>query len=426
MNNKATVANQRLNESYLTAKLPSGLTVYYYPMKGYASAMAVYAARYGSVDITFKTANDKDFVTVPAGIAHYLEHKLFENADGSDAAKLFAQTGANCNAATGFGKTDYYFSCSREFYKNLAILLDFVQSPYFTPASVEKERGIIEQEISMYDDSPYWRSFINCLESVYVNNPVRINIAGTAQSIAQIDADLLYRCYNTFYNPHNMCLAVAGDLHLDRILDMCETSVTPKADPGLQTSVPDEPYAVGKKLVRQSMSCAMPLFNIGFKQPGLTGKESAIQSVVFNIALETALGSTSLFYDKAVKSGLFSDNDYHVGVLSGRGFFLPMVEGEAVEPEKVLDAVKNTLLQVRERGADETEFENVRKKTYGQLIKQLTTVHGAAAALQEAFLEDRTVYDLLDCTADMTAADVSAALKKIDLDNCTLSIIDPV
>jgi predicted Zn-dependent peptidase len=423
--NKTTITDQWLNESYLTAKLPSGLTVYYYPMKGCASSMAMYAARYGSVDVTFKTKADPDFITVPAGIAHYLEHKLFENADGSDAAKLFAQTGANCNAETGYGKTAYYFSCSREFEQNLSILLDFVQNPYFTAASVEKERGIIEQEISMYDDSPYWKGFNNCLEGVYVNNPVRIDTAGTAESIAQIDADLLYRCYNTFYNPHNMCLAVAGDLDFDRILSICESSVIPKSDPGLQTSLPEEPYAVGKKLIRQSMPCSMPLFYIGYKQPNLIGRECALQSLLLSIALETALGSTSLFYDKAVKKGLFNADSYSVGVMSGRGFLFPTVSGEAKEPERVLDAVKKELLRLRDHGVDEAEFNNVRKKNYGQLLKQLTSVHGSADALLEAYLEERSAYDLIDCAAGMNPADANNQLKKIDLDNYTLSIIDP-
>jgi predicted Zn-dependent peptidase len=385
----------------------------------------MYAARYGSVDVTFKTAADPDFVTVPAGIAHYLEHKLFENADGSDAAKLFAETGANCNAETGYCKTAYYFSCSGEFERNLTILLDFVQKPYFTAESVEKERGIIGQEISMYDDSPYWRGFINCLESVYVNNPVRIDTAGTAESIAQIDADLLYRCYNAFYNPHNMCLAAAGDLDLERILRICETAVTPKADPGLRTLVPNEPYSVQKKLVRQSMPVSMPLFYIGFKQPGLSGRECAVQSLLLNIALETALGKTSLFYDKAVKSGLFNADEYSAGVMNGRGFVFPTVSGEAKEPERVLDAVKEELLRVRESAVNETEFNNVRKKCYGQLLKRLTSVHGAAEELLEAYLEERTVYDLIDCTAEMNPDDAAEQLKKIDLENYTLSIIDP-
>jgi predicted Zn-dependent peptidase len=422
--NKTIISNQRLNESYYKAVLPSGLSVYYYPMKGFASSFALFATRYGSVDVTFKTAEDKDFVTVPAGIAHYLEHKLFENVD-CNAFALFAKTGANSNAYTSFDKTAYLFSCSREFEQNLSILLDFVQNPYFTAENVEKERGIIGQEIRMYDDSPDWRVFFNCLENVYTNNPVRVDIAGTVESIAQIDADLLYRCYNTFYNPHNMCLSVAGDLDFDRILQMCDEMIKPKADPRLITQVPEEPYAVREKLIRRSMSCSMPLFYIGFKQPNLTGRECALQTVLFDIALETALGKTSLFYDKALKSGLLSDNEYNVGVLGGRGFFLPTVSGEANQPEKVLDTVKNTLLRVREQGADETEFENVRKKTYGQLIKQLTTVRGSATAMQESFLEDRTVYDLLDQTAGMNVGDVSDVLKKIDLDNCVLSIIDP-
>ncbi|MCL2755342.1 MAG: insulinase family protein, partial [Oscillospiraceae bacterium] len=184
---KQIITNERLGEQYTRIKHASGATICLCPMPKFSSAFALFATKYGSVDTTFKTCNDDDFVSVPAGIAHFLEHKLFENED-CDVFKLYAETGASANAFTSFDKTAYLFKSTQDFERNLEILLDFVQSPHFTEETVAKEQGIIAQEIKMYDDSPEWRVFFNCLENVYHNNPVRINIAGTVDTIAQIDA----------------------------------------------------------------------------------------------------------------------------------------------------------------------------------------------------------------------------------------------
>ena len=230
------ITNARIKEEYLRIKHKSGATILLYPMKGYSTAYALFATKYGSVDTTFKTNEDPDFVTVPEGIAHYLEHKLFEN-DECDAFDLYAKTGANANAYTSFDKTAYLFSCSQKFEENLRILLGFVQEPYFTDATVAKEQGIIGQEIRMYEDDTGWRVFFNCLQAMYEKNPVRIDIAGTIESIAKIDKDLLYRCYNTFYNLNNMVIAVAGNFDVDKTLEICDELLKPSEDHGLQVVV---------------------------------------------------------------------------------------------------------------------------------------------------------------------------------------------
>ncbi|MCL2694636.1 MAG: insulinase family protein, partial [Oscillospiraceae bacterium] len=237
---KTIIKNRRVGEEYRVIKHPSGLTICLYPMKGFESAYALFAAKYGSVDVTFKTNEDGDFVTVPAGIAHYLEHKLFEN-DECDAFQLYAKTGANANAFTSFDKTAYLFSCSQKFEENLRILLSFVQEPYFTDESVAKEQGIIAQEIRMMEDDPGWRVFYNGLQAVYHNNPVRIDIGGTVESIAEIDKELLYRCYKTFYNLNNMVLSIAGNFDVEKTLEICDELLKPTPDLGLEAVFPKEP-----------------------------------------------------------------------------------------------------------------------------------------------------------------------------------------
>ena len=210
-----------LGERVTTAIHSSGLQVMVCEKPEFTGAYAMFGARYGSVDNAFRLKGESEFTRVPDGIAHFLEHKLFESEEG-DAFQRYAETGASANAYTSFDRTCYLFSCSGNFEDSFRILLDFVQSPYFTPETVQKEQGIIGQEISMYDDNPDWRLLTLLFESMYENNPIRVNIAGTAESISHITADLLYRCYRTFYNLNNMFIVVAGNVSAERVFALCD------------------------------------------------------------------------------------------------------------------------------------------------------------------------------------------------------------
>ena len=214
--NPKKISSSLAKEEYFYMKHPSGLDIYVYPKKGYSSKYAVIGTNFGSINNTFKVKGEESYTVLPDGIAHYLEHKLFESVDG-DAFSLFSKTGASANAYTSFEKTAYLFSCSDNFEESLNILLDFVQSPYFTPQNVEKERGIISQEIKMYQDSPEWKMLINLLESLYHNHPVKIDIAGSVESIQKITPEILYKCYDAFYNLNNMAICLVGDIDPERI-----------------------------------------------------------------------------------------------------------------------------------------------------------------------------------------------------------------
>ena len=260
------IKSSRLSEEYLQINHPSGLTMLLYPMEGFSTAFAMFSTKYGSIDTCFKTQKDSDFVTVPAGIAHYLEHKMFESEDG-DAFERYAQTGASANAFTSFDKTSYLFACSDRFEESLEILLDSVTHPYFTKETVEKEQGIISQEIKMYEDDPGWRVMFNLLQSMYHNNTVKIDIAGTVESIAQIDAELLYRCYHTFYNLHNMVLTVAGNFDPQQVLKVADRILKPAEPISIEKKTEDEPREVERKRFVQYLPVATPMFYIGFKAP---------------------------------------------------------------------------------------------------------------------------------------------------------------
>ena len=235
---KTVIESPRLGEKYLRLEHESGLVILLYPMKGFSTAYALFGTKYGSIDSVFKTPEDPDFIRVPDGIAHYLEHKLFESEEGN-VDQLFARTGADSNAFTSFDKTCYLFSCTRQFEESFRYLLRFVQDPYFTPETVAKEQGIIGQEIRMYEDSPDWRVMLNLLGALYAENPVRLDIAGTVESISHITADILYRCYRTFYNLSNMVVTVAGNFDPDAAERILEEELKPGKPVEILPKIPE-------------------------------------------------------------------------------------------------------------------------------------------------------------------------------------------
>lgn len=417
------ITNSRIREEYIKVNHKSGATLLLYPMKGYSAAYALFATKYGSVDVTFKTKDDEDFVTVPEGIAHYLEHQLFENEDGN-AFTLYAKTGADANAFTSFDKTAYLFKCTREFEENLRILLDFVQTPCFTDESVNKERGIIGQEIRMYEDDPDWRVFFNCFRAMYEKNPVRIDIAGTIDTIAQIDKELLFRCYHTFYNPNNMVLAIAGNFDVDKVIEICDELIKPVEDKQLEVIVPDEPVTVKQRKITEKLSCAVPLFNIGWKFPKMTAKESLRSFIVYNILMDMCLGKTSEFYTRMYEQGLINDT-FNVCVELGRGFFTVMASGESQNPDLVFSEIEKELYRFKNEGLDGDSFITVRNKTYGELVSQFGNVASVATKLVDAFVNDLEIYDGIEITANLTLEDVKNALGSFNIENNSLSVIEP-
>ena len=244
------ISYEAIGEEYFFTKHPSGLDIYIYPKKGYSSKYAILGTNFGSVNNTFKLKNEENFTVVPDGIAHYLEHKLFASENG-DAFELFAKTGASANAYTSFEKTAYLFSCTDNFNQSLEILLDFVQAPYFTEENVEKVRGIIAQEMKMYQDSPEWKVYINLLGALYHNHPVKIDIAGSVESIAKITPEILYDCYKAFYNLHNMALCIVGDLDPDEVLAVIDKKIQYSPPIEIDRYFPQEPKTVCKKFVSE-------------------------------------------------------------------------------------------------------------------------------------------------------------------------------
>ncbi len=400
---------------------PSGLTILVWPMADATSAYGVFATRYGSVYNTLPTADGGE-ETVPEGIAHFLEHKLFESEEG-DAFARFADTGASANAYTSFERTAYLFQATENIVPSLEILLDFVQHPYFTADTVQKEQGIIGQEIRMCEDSPDRRVLFNLLQGMYHTHPVRIDIAGTVESIANITPELLYRSYDRYYNLHNMVLAVAGHITPEAVWEAADRLLKPAKPLPPATFHHDEPATVAKALVEDTMPVAAPLFYLGYKEPETLSTAADLAGA--RIIVELLAGKSTDLYTTLMEEGLINDT-FGAEYFSGPGFGVWLFGGESAAPEKVQAAMHEQLRRYQQEGIDPALFEATRRGVYGRLVASLDDPTTCGELALGNLLEGIDPLAELDALASLTAADVQAQLcRRLTADNSTLSVIRP-
>ncbi len=422
---REVIANKRTDEKYTHIKHPTGLDIYIWRMENYSTTHALFGTKYGSINTKFKTKDQPDFITVPNGIAHYLEHKLFENED-CDVFSLYAKTGASANAYTSFDRTCYLFSTTNNVYDSLEILLNFVQEPYFTEETVRKEQGIIGQEIRMYDDNAGWRVFFNMLQGMYHNHPVKIDIAGTVESIAEINADLLYKCYYTFYNLNNMVLSIAGDVDPDRVLAVCDKCLKPNENIRLETAFEEEPETVCRSEVVQQLEIAVPMFHIGFKAKPEKGLAALKADIETNFVLSLLADESADFYKKLYDEGLINSS-FSSEAFSGDGYFCSIFAGESRNPRLVRDKIIDEIKRCKKEGLDEERFNIIKKSYYGSLIRDLNDAEAVATIMLNNGMEKLSAFDNIEAVAACTFEDVTARLEKqFNTDNVVLSIIDPI
>ena len=417
------IFESEIGESYTLAVLDNGLKVYICEKPQYTSAYAIFGTKYGSIDTCF-SKNGEKVVNVPEGIAHFLEHKLFESEDG-DAFTKYAETGASANAFTSFDRTCYLFSCSDNFYENLDILLNFVQSPYFTKETVEKEQGIIGQEIRMYDDSPSWRVLFNMLSAMYVNHPVRIDIAGTVESIAKIDSDLLYKCYETFYNPANMFICIAGNVNTREVLKKIEDSIKEHGEVTIERIGFDEPEKVNKKYIEQKFPVLTPMFCFGYKQKINSPYRRLKSKVCVELLLEIICGEASPLYRRLMEEGLIND-EFDFEYFNGRDYAAVIFSGESENPRAVAKAIKKEIAQIREHGFDKKLFSAVKCAAYGEALKRFNSVEATAMQFVDCAVFDYDLFEQLKLLKTVSYDDV---LKRTDIfqdDLSVLSVIRPL
>lgn len=400
-----------LNESYFEIDHKSGLKVFVMPKENYSSAYAVFGTKYGSIDNRFKRSDAEDFTDVPEGIAHFLEHKLFESEE-LDAFERFAQTGASANAYTSFDKTCYLFQCSDRFEESLGILLDFVQHPYFTAETVQKEQGIIGQEITMYYDVAGWMSTFNLLRCLYKNHPVRIDIAGTVDSISHITDKLLYDCYNTFYNLHNMALVVVGNVTPEQVLAVCDKELLPAPELSIERDFEPEPRAIVRDYDEYHLSTAIPVFSFGYKEACKKNTQDLKTIIETNLLLEILAGESSALYKRLFDKGLINasfSKEYFIGY----GYEAILFDGESRNPRAVAQEIQAQAEQLRREGIDADLFEAVRRQSYGREIMSYNDIDAVANAMIDAYFSDYSLFDVLEQYKTVTKADVEARLEQV-------------
>lgn len=417
------VKNEALGERYYQIDHPTGLRIYVLPKEGYSSAYAVFGTRYGSVDTCFRLKGEKDFTTVPEGIAHFLEHKLFESEE-LDAFERYAKTGASANAYTSFDRTCYLFSTSGDFDASFEILLDFVQHPYFTAQTVQKEQGIIGQEIRMYQDEPGWQLEFNLLRALYRVHPVRIDIAGTIDSIAQIDDHLLYACYNRFYNLHNMALAVVGNVTMEQVLRTADRLLRPSEAIEIERAFPDEPAQVCEHLVEQKLSVAVPMFMVGYKQDCHTPYRSLEERIAMYTLLEAAAGESSPLYHDLMTQGLISPG-FGSEYFTGPGYASVFLAGESTDPHRAAQVIRAALTAMRKNGIDPEAFRRAKKLLYGREIMGYNDVDGLANSLIDAHLNGESIFDRAEGYRNVTIEQVNRAAQVLDEEYSALSVVLP-
>lgn len=419
---KQIISNARTGEKYYKIKHPTGLEILIWPMENFSTTEVLFGTKYGSINTIFKTDKEEDFAHVPEGIAHFLEHKLFENED-CDAFAQYAKTGANANAYTSFDRTCYLFSCSENYKESLKILLNFVQSPYFTKETVDKEQGIIGQEIQMCNDNPGWKVFFNLLKCLHVNHPVRIDIAGTIESIAQIDADLLYRCYNTFYNLNNMVLSIAGNVDVDEVIAIADECLKPSESIKIETTFPDEPNAINKPYASEKLPVGTPLFNIGFKSKPYTGIELVKAEMKASILLSLIAGSISPLYKQMINDELINSN-FDTEVFAGDGYFASIFSGESKNPEEVRDRIVAEINRVKKEGLDKKNFEIIKKTKYGQLIRSFNNPESCASLMLNSKFNGVKAFEDVEILASITFEEVQNSISEFfDTTKVAISIV---
>lgn len=404
---------EQINETLYHEVLPNGLTVYLLPKNDYHKTHGLFSTNYGSIDNEFIPYGEKEKVKVPDGIAHFLEHKLFEKEDG-DVFQLFGQQGASANAFTSFTKTSYLFSTTDQVEKNLTTLIDFVQAPYFTEETVNKEKGIIGQEIQMYEDDPNWRMFFGILNNLYPTHPLHIDIAGTVESIDKITAQDLYTCYRTFYQPSNMVLFVVGKMEPEKLMKLIRENQEEKNFPPKQEIVRYFPENTKEVIKQSALEAAITRnkFVLGIK--GLEtlpqeGTELLRYKTAINLLFQMILGNTSRNYLAMYNQGIIDDS-FGFEFSLDREFHFADFSGDTDEPEKAAEKIKEIILGFADDPeVSEMNLDLLKKKMLGQYFQSLNSIEYIANQFTQSLFGDRTLFDLPEIIDSIQMKDVLAA-----------------
>jgi len=405
---------ERLQETVYRHVHDNGLTVCVLPKKGFHKTYATFTTQYGSIDNHFKPFYSEHWLQVPDGIAHFLEHKMFEQPDGTDVFQVFSRQGAESNAFTTFTRTSYLFSSTSHVEKNIETLLNFVQEPGFTEQSVEKEKGIIGQEIRMYNDNPDWRVYFGLIENLYHTHPVRVDIAGTISSISHITKDLLLDCYQTFYHPSNMVLFVVGPVDPEKIIALVEANQQAKNyddAPPIERRYPDEPRTAYQKESVLKMAVQTPKCMIGFKEGRVhrEGGDLLRHELAVQILLEVMFGKSSENYQALVDEGLIDDS-FSFEYTEEHEFGFSAVGGNTEDPDRLSERLLEIVRAAKSGALDEESLHRVRKKKIGSFLKALNSPEFIANQYTRYFFNKMNLFDTVSALEKLTADDLVTVL----------------
>lgn len=372
------IENSKVKEKLYVEKLENGLTVMIMPKKNIQKKYMIWATNFGSIDNKFIAPNDKEETNIPDGVAHFLEHKMFEQQNGTNSLDTLTALGVNANAYTTTDHTCYLFECTDNFYPAMDELMDYVQNPYFTDQNVEKEKGIIGQEIQMYDDYPSWAVYMNAMKCMYKNNPIIIDIAGSIESISKIDKEVLYKCYNTFYHLSNMVMCFAGDFEPEALIEEVKKRLKPTEKHGeIKRIYPEEPEQIVKKENTQNMEVSMPIFVIGIKDvinnKNCTSSSIVKKHIAIEILLNMLIGKSSKLYKKLYEAELITGEPY-LDYEFSKQYAHVSITGQSNDPKKVLEKFEAEIKKMKENDIDLAHFQRVKNMIYGNYVKEYDDV----------------------------------------------------
>ena len=421
------IESTKIKEKAYFEKLENGLNIIIIPKANTNKKYVVWGTNFGSIDNRFIMPQTNEEVFIPDGVAHFLEHKMFEQKNGRNSLDVLMALGLDANAYTTNDHTAYLFECSSDkFYEGLDELMDYVQNPYFTDENVEKEKGIIGQEIKMYDDDPGFQLYLNTMDCLYHKNAVKLDIAGTIESISEIDPDVLYKCYNTFYHPSNMTLVVCGDFNPEELLNEIKKRLLPKENQGeIKRIYENEDDTINMPKKEVNMEVSTPIFMIGIKDKLPEHEEIVKKHIAIQIILNMLIGKSSDLYKELYDSGdLLAEPDFDYEF--SKQYAHVLVGGQSKNPQKIYEKFKNELKKYKENGLNDEHFERIKRKIYGDYVGDYNSVSNIARMFLTDNFKNINSFDYIEKLETVTKEYAEQILKDIfNEDKMAISIVNP-
>lgn len=405
------IESLNIKEKAYIEKLENGMTVIIIPKNTTKKKYVIWGVNFGSIDNHFKV--DGEEIYIPDGVAHFLEHKMFEQENGKNSLDTLMALGIDANAYTTSDHTAYLFECTDHFYEGLDELMNYVQNPYFTNENVEKEKGIIAQEIRMYDDDPGWQLYMGILDCLYKNNPIKVDIAGTVESISKITPEVLYKCYNTFYALDNMTLVICGDFEPEKLLEEVKKRLTKnKTYEKIERIYPEKEKTINKKYVEKNMNVSMPIFAIGIKDVSKMDSEIVKKHIAIEILLNVIIGKSSDLYKKMYNQGLLLEEpsiDYEFS----EEYAHIVISGQSNDSEEVYKMFKEEIENYKNNELNIDHFERIKKKIYGDYVVEYNSVSEIARMFLTDHMKKISSFDYIEQYKVITKEYVEQVLKEI-------------